>query len=178
MNIWFYSDPHFGHKSVIRKCRRPFYDLEDMRESFIERWNSRVDSDDVVYCLGDMFFCGTTEAKAIMDRLHGTKVLIRGNHDRDARKMRRLGFAAVVEHSHIEIAGQLVALSHYPYWPLWWERALERLLNFWKWWLKLKYREQRYPERRLSDEGGWIIHGHVHEAWRVRRKMINVGVDV
>ena len=37
--------------------------------------------------------------------------------------------------------------------------------------------EPRYSEFRPSDDGSWLLHGHVHEMWRVRDKMINVGVD-
>lgn len=36
----------------------------------------------------------------------------------------------------------------------------------------------RYTERRPADEGGWLLHGHVHHQWRVNGRQINVGVDV
>ena len=38
--------------------------------------------------------------------------------------------------------------------------------------------EDRYVDRRPADDGGWLLHGHVHERWRWHRRMINVGVDV
>lgn len=28
------------------------------------------------------------------------------------------------------------------------------------------------------DDGGWLLHGHVHEQWRQHDRMINVGCDV
>ena len=37
--------------------------------------------------------------------------------------------------------------------------------------------EDRYPEHRPIDDGRWLLHGHVHEEWRQRGRMINVGVD-
>jgi calcineurin-like phosphoesterase family protein len=37
--------------------------------------------------------------------------------------------------------------------------------------------EDRFVPWRPRDEGGWIVHGHVHTAWRHRGRMINVGVD-
>lgn len=37
---------------------------------------------------------------------------------------------------------------------------------------------ERYQEWRPKDAGGWLLHGHVHEVWRMRGRMINVGVDV
>ncbi len=36
----------------------------------------------------------------------------------------------------------------------------------------------RFVERRPVDQGAWLLHGHVHERWRQRGRMINVGVDV
>ena len=36
----------------------------------------------------------------------------------------------------------------------------------------------RYPDHRPLDDGEWLLHGHVHQRWRVRGRMINVGVDV
>jgi calcineurin-like phosphoesterase family protein len=38
--------------------------------------------------------------------------------------------------------------------------------------------QDRYVEHRPVDEGAWLLHGHVHERWRVLDRMINVGVDV
>src|SRR5690606_33637800 len=35
----------------------------------------------------------------------------------------------------------------------------------------------RYVEQRPVDDGRWLLHGHVHEKWRQRGRMINVGVD-
>ncbi len=31
----------------------------------------------------------------------------------------------------------------------------------------------RYLSHRPADQGGWLLHGHVHERWR----RVNVGVD-
>jgi calcineurin-like phosphoesterase family protein len=38
--------------------------------------------------------------------------------------------------------------------------------------------DERYARFRLRDEGLWLLHGHVHDAWKVRGCQINVGVDV
>lgn len=38
-------------------------------------------------------------------------------------------------------------------------------------------REDRYQQWRLRDEGAWLINGHVHGAWTLRNRQINVGVD-
>lgn len=52
-----------------------------MNEYIIQKWNSVVKENDIVYHLGDVGF-GTTEMlKELIGRLNGTKILLRGNHD-------------------------------------------------------------------------------------------------
>ena len=50
-----------------------------MDEAMIKAWNERVKPTDKVYHLGDVVI--NRRALAIMSRLNGDKVLIRGNHD-------------------------------------------------------------------------------------------------
>lgn len=38
--------------------------------------------------------------------------------------------------------------------------------------------EDRHEDHRPADLGDWLLHGHVHERWARRGRMINVGVDV
>lgn len=61
---------------------RPFIDVEQMNEAMIESWNSVVDPDDKVFHLGDFSFLNKEATRAIVQRLHGYKTLILGNHDR------------------------------------------------------------------------------------------------
>ena len=82
MNIFFTSDLHFGHGNIIKYCRRSFDSVDAMNDALIENWNARVQHDDMVYVLGDMFFCDASAARGIMHRLHGTKRLVLGNHDK------------------------------------------------------------------------------------------------
>ena len=35
----------------------------------------------------------------------------------------------------------------------------------------------RFVAHRPVDRGAWLLHGHVHERWQERDRMINVGVD-
>ncbi|MCC4300258.1 metallophosphoesterase [Aurantimonas coralicida] len=91
--IFFTADTHFGHRGIIAMCDRPFYDVEDMDEGLIRRWNDRVRKSDIVYHLGD-FTMGATAGRGreIFDRLNGRKHLIIGNHDRE--KVRTLPWAS------------------------------------------------------------------------------------
>lgn len=73
--IYYISDLHFMHKNIIELAKRPFNDLEDMREQIIKRWNKKVKPGDEVYILGDIFFNWkvSNEQYDILDRLNGKK---------------------------------------------------------------------------------------------------------
>lgn len=85
-DTWLYSDTHFGHRNMLTFKRddgspvRPFTTVEEMDEHMIECWNSVVKKDDRIYHLGDVCF-KLEHLTAIMPRLNGRKVLIKGNHD-------------------------------------------------------------------------------------------------
>lgn len=85
-NTFLVSDTHFGHWGVCKFISkdgvtklRPWTNPQDMDEDMVERWNSMVKPNDKVYHLGDVVI--NRHALAIMPRLHGRKVLIKGNHD-------------------------------------------------------------------------------------------------
>lgn len=86
-SVFLYSDPHFSHEGVCRFLRadgvtklRPWDSAEEMDEFMIQRFNDTVGPRDKVYFLGDVVINRKALA-AIMPRLNGDKVLIRGNHD-------------------------------------------------------------------------------------------------
>ena len=82
--IWFTSDNHFGHKSILKfaaDTRKHHTDVLEMNEEMIRIWNDTVGPNDRVYCLGDFSFLKTEETKKILDRLSGRLHLIKGNHD-------------------------------------------------------------------------------------------------
>lgn len=86
--IWFTADHHFGHANILRYCKRPFADVEEMNEALIANWNRVVAKGDTVYHLGDLFLLPPVEATKRMARLNGSICLIRGNHDRTADQMK------------------------------------------------------------------------------------------
>lgn len=80
-NIFFISDPHFGHANIIRYCDRPFKDVQEMNETLIKNWNDTVNPDDIIFILGDIAFGGAATFEEIVPKLNGRKYLVLGNHD-------------------------------------------------------------------------------------------------
>lgn len=168
---WYTSDPHFGHKRIIELCNRPFRDVTEMDYILMHNWNSVVADEDTVYILGDLAMGNIQDSLNRVKKLKGNKVLIPGNHDRvhpcypqkaaKGEQMRRM----------YEDAGLTIG-------PL--EATLD---NGWK----LCHfptsgdhtTEERYPEYRPTvEDGQWLVHGHVHNLWRIKDRQVNVGVDV
>lgn len=79
--IYFIADTHFNHANIIKYCNRPFDNINEMNEYIIKKWNSVVKNVDTVYHLGDVGFGSLQEVKGLVQRLNGTKILLRGNHD-------------------------------------------------------------------------------------------------
>ena len=38
--------------------------------------------------------------------------------------------------------------------------------------------DDKFAKWRPTDDGRWLLCGHVHEKWKIQGRMINVGVDV
>lgn len=153
MNIWFSSDLHFGHANIIKYCNRPYNSVEEMNESLIANWNFRVQPEDTIYILGDVFFCDIASAKQIMHRLNGKKRLVLGNHDkliRNQTPLQQLFEKIYPDLWHETIEGTCVALCHYPL--LTWHRA---------------------------HHGSYMLHGHCHNTipFDPTRRRLDVGVD-
>ena len=81
IDTWFCSDHHIGHRNILdyEKEHRPFSNLIEMQECLIERHNSVVKPNDIVYFLGDFAF-GRHNIQ-IAEKFNGKKRLILGNHD-------------------------------------------------------------------------------------------------
>ena len=51
--IYFTSDLHLGYQKVIKNRNRSFDSVEEMNETLIANYNSRITPKDTVYLLGD-----------------------------------------------------------------------------------------------------------------------------
>lgn len=94
---YFIADTHFNHENIIKYCNRPFVSSQEMNHYIENKWNSIVTPNDIVYHLGDVGFGSTEELKVMINRLNGTKILIKGNHDvrRGINGWKEVGFAEV-----------------------------------------------------------------------------------
>ena len=114
MNIFFTSDTHFGHRNIITFDETAFDSIEEYDKTLIERWNAVVGEEDIVYHLGDFAMGGDKERlRSYVERLHGRKRLILGNHDHGSPAFYYdLGFERVYDHP--VILRNFFILSHEP----------------------------------------------------------------
>ena len=149
-SVFFTSDTHFGHKNILKFCRntRIGDTPDEMDENIIRRWNEQVKPNDYVFHLGDVAFCGIEKAKAILSRLNGNIVLIRGNHDSEG--MVRLDRWVDVHDIHrLKIHDQSLMLCHYPIYE--WDNI---------------------------HRGAYHLHGHVHgNKMPIGGRIMDVGID-
>lgn len=111
--IWLIADFHFGHRSIINYCNRPFKDVSEMNTTLIRNYNKVVDHNDIVYILGDLSFLNTESTTQIVKSLKGFKFLIKGNHDRKSNSCyRKMGFMEVYDKPIL--LGNSIILSHEP----------------------------------------------------------------
>lgn len=144
----------------------------------IQEWNKRVRKPtDKIYVLGDFSFANANMTAPILNRLNGHKILILGNHDYAAHKMILAGFQEVHENIYIDIGNKRrVYLSHFPFHPMTDYHKTKRgtIIEY-----PFDKVDTRYMHKRMVDDGhAWLLHGHVHGAWKQNERQINVGVDV
>ena len=133
MNFYI-SDLHLGHDNIIKLCDRPFANVEEMNETLIRNWNSKVTNADTVYIIGDLFFRCATNPKVMLSRLKGKKHLIVGNHDKSwmnnfSEQAFKEFFASVSNLLVINTGKGMATLCHYPM---------------------------------MAFEGAYLIYGHIH----------------
>lgn len=169
---WYTSDPHYFHNNVIRYCDRPHKDMIHMNEDMIAKWNSVVKPDDTICCLGD-FSLAARAVEVITPRLNGIKYLIPGNHDfchPYHKKSRKTDNAAKWLEFYTRHGWNVL--------PIFYEMEIPGIANVNMCHIPYDNNDPRYDKFRPKDDGRWLIHGHVHERWKINKKQINVGVDV
>ena len=169
--VWYTSDPHFGHRFVADL--RGYPNSDEMDAAIAEQWRRQVRKDDTVYVLGDLAVSSPYAALDILAELPGRKHLVAGNHDRINPIHRRTYkralldrylsvFDTVATFRRLRLNGVVVLLSHFPYAAA--GDGEGRPGN-------------RYAQYRLPDMGTALIHGHTHDKQRAHGHMLHVGWD-
>ena len=173
MSTYFTSDQHFFHNNIIKLANRPFTDLYTMHQTMIQNFQSIVTDQDTIYWVGDVVW-NFQKLPDLLAKCPGHHILIVGNHDKCFKETYagtpgkytefylRAGFSEIYTNTVIDIAGQLVNLSHFPY----------RNDN-----PEPEY-DDRYRDMRPVDDGNWLIHRHIHSKGLYNHKMINVSVEM
>ena len=107
--IFLIGDLHFGHKNIIKYCRRPFLigDSQEMDRVLIRNWNLTVRKKDTVYVLGDFSFSRMNEWWYYARMLNGQKVFLQGSHD-------NFGELKVLDSVELFECGEKFLLIHSP----------------------------------------------------------------
>lgn len=166
-NKHFWSDIHLNHQLVADE--RGFDSVKDHDDYIMQTLADSVGKDDDLYLLGDLWIRGSIQDHlANLGKLPGRKILVFGNHCPGHPMHRRhishaklyadvFDFAGT--QSMVRFGDQYVQLNHFPYTG------------------DHPDRPDRHTIWRPNDQGGWLIHGHIHDQWKVNQKQINVGVD-
>lgn len=127
MAIYFTSDTHFGHKNILRLGEgRPFKSIEAHDNALIQRWNTKITPDDVIYHLGDISHSLQDEQNklaSLLSQLNGQKFLVPGNHDVDVNnhllEVISDYFTVLPQIHTLKIEDRSIVLCHYPIleWP-------------------------------------------------------------
>ena len=150
-HIWFTADLHSDHPKIVNICGRPVPLIEgldmgtpedkrrinELHNDWLIRevYNKYIDKRDEVYLLGDISMAPKNVAEKFIDRLHGNKHLILGNHCKNIAHSTR--FSEITQRKNFTFnRGGLnmhIVLDHYPLAS--WERKIH---------------------------GSWHLYGHVH----------------
>lgn len=112
--LYFTSDLHLGHESVIALSGRPFASVEEMNRVLIENINRCVAPEDELWVLGDFAYRVHPEQvrrlrrQIVCRHLH----LVRGNHDKNYGGQHI--FQSVQEYKELKTPYGKFILFHYP----------------------------------------------------------------
>jgi calcineurin-like phosphoesterase family protein len=148
--IHFCADVHHDHPKIVSICNRPT-SIEKHNEWILnEVFNKYVGKKDTVYILGDLTFAKKVEADKFLDKLHGNKNLILGNHDDNIHNSTRFNqITQIKDFTYSKFGINIhIILCHYPIAS--WNRKVH---------------------------GAWHLYGHVHGRFKMKGLAIDVGID-
>lgn len=177
-NVFFTSDPHFGHTNMVRGTSswdggtRDFDTVEEHDNFLLERINERVKCNDILFILGDLTFKGykTKDIEPVKEYIRKINCkniyFIYGNHDE------------VIENSP-ELQKMFTAVNYYM-------DVTIKLIEPNKPTLKYKFDLSHYSKRTWTGlySGAMMLYGHSHNMleeyvnkFGEHLKTMDVGVD-
>lgn len=168
--LYFTADWHIGHQNVLKFDNRPYPDLQTMHEALIKNFNMLVPNHGITIFAGDMGLCSNGLLKSIMDKLNGTKVLVRGNHDGNMYSMYAAGFDVVTDKFQFNIGQNIVTVTHCPLQGIMREDTTNMVGaipgdN----WHKETWHKDKFS---IEDFGQFHLHGHIHSPNKGKSKKI------
>lgn len=157
--LWFCSDLHINHNNILKYQGRPFENIKEMNDYFVQKWNEYVSQYDDVYFIGDFAFGKPEDATDYLYALNGRIFLITGNHEKAVLKSRknRNRFALIRDKFELNVRDEafgnkpfIIYLHHYA-------------CRVWN----------------KSHHGAWHLYGHSHDSLEheVWGKSMDVGID-
>ncbi len=162
-NVFFCSDPHYHHKSIVKgvtnwegnsECR-DFDTLEEHDNTLVNNINNTVGENDTLFCLGDWSFGAmrkqiVCKRREFRDRINCKNIyFVIGNHDRNIRKntdnVREI-FSDVYDYLEVTFVEPYTGT----------EQGIKAF--------KQKVIMMHYPIRSWNHirQGSWMLHGHCH----------------
>jgi calcineurin-like phosphoesterase family protein len=146
--MWhFTADLHIWHPWAAGQ--RGFTYTQSHDRAMMEGWNKAVRPSDVVVVCGDMFWSNYPQVERYWKALNGTKIMVKGNHDRWLKKIKIPSKRIYSKNIKRKEGNTHVVACHYPI--LSWDR-------------------KRY--------GALHVHGHCHGKLLPDWHRMDVGVDV
>lgn len=115
-HIWFTADLHFSHPKIIDIYNRPTT-VEEHDKWLLNRLNSKVGKNDILYILGDVSMVSREQTDKILDKINGNKILILGNHDNNIKNSTRFGEITQIKNFNFTSPSYNnihIVLCHYP----------------------------------------------------------------
>lgn len=156
-NIWFTSDTHAFHESILKWCpsTRQGATAEEMTDILVDNWNRTIKPYERVYILGDVSFGGKAKIHNFLSKLNGQLYLCSGNHDRMIEKSKEFHsyFTRIARQMSLKVGEHRFSLTHTP-----------------------------QAEWVDCHKGVYALHGHLHGnktnvQYQQRFRFMDVGVD-
>lgn len=118
---WFTSDEHYDHQNIIKYCKRPFADIEEMNKEIINRHNEVIHNKDIIIHAGDTCWHKTFLLKGHLAKLNGTNIFLKGSHDKQLSTTHPYIWEKMIEDKYIVVCHYAMRTwprSHYNSWQL------------------------------------------------------------